>query len=105
METFYSRTFPPPSSTRLETKYRDIADGNSSTMVSPAPADARRLETKYRDIADGNKRCRAQRVANKLAVGNQVPRYSGWKPGKQGLSWRRHQVLETKYRDIADGNY
>ena len=36
----------------LETKYRDIADGNSPHTHSVALPP--RLETKYRDIADGN---------------------------------------------------
>ena len=38
-------------------------------------------------------------------VGNQVPRYSGWK--RRYVSVRtfvENLVLETKYRDIADGN-
>ena len=37
-------------------------------------------------------------------VGNQVPRYSGW---KHFLIWLRLYgvgLLETKYRDITDGN-
>ena len=48
---------------RLETKYRDIADGNLEARclhglnISP-------LETKYRDIADGNLVCR--NVYNKI---------------------------------------
>ena len=39
---------------QLETKYRDIADGNNLVAGDgnwPAPM----LETKYRDIADGNR--------------------------------------------------
>ena len=36
------------------------------------------LGTKYRDIADGNITC-AGICIFKLLVGNQVPRYSGWK--------------------------
>ena len=39
---------------RLETKYRDIADGNVNGFVGKT-CDVDRLETKYRDIADGNK--------------------------------------------------
>ena len=38
---------------RLETKYRDIADGNLF-LAFPEVAGLFRLETKYRDIADGN---------------------------------------------------
>ena len=37
----------------LETKYRDIADGNILTGMYPWHS-AAKLETKYRDIADGN---------------------------------------------------
>ena len=37
----------------LETKYRDIADGNMSPKKA-AVLDTCTLETKYRDIADGN---------------------------------------------------
>ena len=36
----------------LETKYRDIADGNISSRL--AAFFVLMLETKYRDIADGN---------------------------------------------------
>ena len=63
---------------RLETKYRDIADGNLEARclhglnISP-------LETKYRDIADGNLEARCLHGLN-------------------------ISPLETKYRDIADGN-
>ena len=61
----------------LETKYRDIADGNprvpNDTWMLIRP-----LETKYRDIADGNSLSDALR-AHGQRVGNQVPRYSGWK--------------------------
>gem|GEM_PF-4208176 len=39
----------------LETKYRDIADGNYCSGTSKL-AIFYGLETKYRDIADGNKR-------------------------------------------------
>ena len=38
---------------KLETKYRDIADGNISPNMT-VPFTRVRLETKYRDIADGN---------------------------------------------------
>ena len=61
----------------LETKYRDIADGNGIkdlTRINPMG-----LETKYRDIADGN------------VLALQAARL-------------RKMLLETKYRDIADGN-
>ena len=44
-----AKIFSPP---RLETKYRDIADGNSVRGEYAALGGA--LETKYRDIADGN---------------------------------------------------
>ena len=37
----------------LETKYRDIADGNLSKFLTALPM-THMLETKYRDIADGN---------------------------------------------------
>ena len=37
----------------LETKYRDIADGNHND-VHPICFELDWLETKYRDIADGN---------------------------------------------------
>ena len=37
-------------------------------------------------------------------VGNQVPRYSGWKLSSSLPCGRFVWVLETKYRDIADGN-
>ena len=86
------------------------------------------LETKYRDIADGNPEGLVGVTSAKIAVGNQVPRYSGWKPpychavttknnvGNQVprySGWKLNFVcfpaidvlrLETKYRDIADGN-
>ena len=61
----------------LETKYRDIADGNRRCSSASRVA-VQGLETKYRDIADGN-----------------------LKPGVGGHIAER---LETKYRDIADGN-
>ena len=61
----------------LETKYRDIADGNIPARSSLRFSSW--LETKYRDIADGNRSSR---------------------------SWAldASSRLETKYRDIADGN-
>ena len=37
-------------------------------------------------------------------VGNQVPRYSGWKLYASSVSIARYISFETKYRDIADGN-
>ena len=53
------KSFPPPLVrggvflVGLETKYRDIADGNVAVGPDPKPG-ACGLETKYRDIADGN---------------------------------------------------
>ena len=44
------RKFP---SKKSDTKYRDIADGNTDT-TSTQDIVVRVLETKYRDIADGN---------------------------------------------------
>ena len=38
-------------------------------------------------------------------VGNQVPRYSGWKQMAQTSQSDFRAPLETKYRDIADGNF
>ena len=38
------------------------------------------------------------------AVGNQVPRYSGWKHSAATAGRGPNPELETKYRDIADGN-
>ena len=62
----------------LETKYRDIADGNVRIWTSRSIFCG--LETKYRDIADGNLvEGDSAHCVNPL-VGNQVPRYSGWKP-------------------------
>ena len=37
-------------------------------------------------------------------VGNQVPRYSGWKLLAEIEDFLGNFWLETKYRDIADGN-
>ena len=88
---------------KLETKYRDIADGNREagffwvlTILE--------LETKYRDIADGNVSHQMLRWCLQQ-VGNQVPRYSGWKQGTPRLRAKRKSALETKYCDIADGNF
>jgi len=61
----------------LETKYRDIADGNDILGRHHHHLHCK-LETKYRDIADGN-----DSIIN------------------EGLFKLK---LETKYRDIADGN-
>ena len=61
---------------RLGTKYRDIADGNKKGHY-PSPSSTK-LGTKYRDIADGNVQD-AGIAPEILLVGNQVPRYSGWK--------------------------
>ena len=46
--------------TKLETKYRDIADGN--LCIEYDHATCPQLETKYRDIADGNRSYTDQRV-------------------------------------------
>ena len=43
-------------------------------------------------------------MASGELVGNQVPRYSGWKLIEVGEDTRIILPLETKYRDIADGN-
>ena len=79
------KPFPPPLvrggvfEVGLETKYRDIADGNRPgnrlTQVRCG------LETKYRDIADGNKLAHFSWAPASRGVGNQVPRYSGFKTG------------------------
>ena len=62
----------------LETKYRDIADGNMHPLTAwHDPGHA--LETKYRDIADGNSTYVVTYAYSFSNVGNQVPRYSGWK--------------------------
>ena len=53
------KLFPPPLvrggvfEVGLETKYRDIADGNEYLIRCYDDA-YNKLETKYRDIADGN---------------------------------------------------
>ena len=58
------------------------------------------LETKYRDIADGNGlNSLGERNGTEL-----LPRYSGWKPLSAACVWSHRHLLETKYRDIADGN-
>ena len=62
----------------LETKYRDIADGNPLRNLGWDTV-MFQLETKYRDIADGNVSNLALSVLETSPVGNQVPRYSGWK--------------------------
>ena len=62
------------------------------------------LETKYRDIADGNPFKPTFLALCQQEVGNQVPRYSGWKPARIINMTSPMFMLETKYRDIADGN-
>ena len=53
------KPFPPPLVrggvflVGSDTKYRDIADGNSSGVMLPETTFAS-SDTKYRDIADGN---------------------------------------------------
>ena len=69
----------------LETKYRDIADGNTAGKVPGKTWNL--LETKYRDIADGNFAVTICYFVGECNVGNQVPRYSGWKPH----GWPAHQ--------------
>ena len=101
------KAFPPPLVrggvflVGLETKYRDIADGN--TRPYRAPYHMMLLETKYRDIADGNT-TPPSGVGSDSTVGNQVPRYSGWKHHPVNVRSNDSAALETKYRDIADGN-
>ena len=78
------KSFPPPLvrggvlEVGLETKYRDIADGNVRTL-SVREACLLLLETKYRDIADRNQPLKVHHPLSGIDVGNQVPRYSGWK--------------------------
>ena len=60
------------------------------------------LESKYRDIADGNMRLTMYRVPSCGAVGNQVPRYSGWKLPQHLRRFFMLEKLETKHRKIAD---
>ena len=77
------KPFPPPLVrggiflVGLETKYRDIADGNLDPHYYE-DGHKQMLETKYRDIADGNVH-QPSGMASTQAVGNQVPRYSGYK--------------------------
>ncbi len=90
-------------SSRLETKYRDTADGN---FIDLADYEFRTeaLETKYRDTADGNCQSRARPPLQR----------AGWKPStaiqrmetpaEQCTQSIQLQRLETKYRDTADGN-
>ena len=86
----------------METKYRDIADGNSAESANSVYS-TKLLETKYRDIADGNSKATpGWHMATR--VGNQVPRYSGWKLVELLNGFLIILRLETKYRDIADGN-
>ena len=87
----------------LGTKYRDIADGNSFLHRSRLIVHTQ-LGTKYRDIADGNCFTEVYTLAFQCDVGNQVPRYSGWKPIRQLSPHITLKTLGTKYRDIADGN-
>ena len=78
METQKEGTAHDTHDAGLETKYRDIADGN--LRQEPLPGNpCGWLETKYRDIADGNQ------LTTTVPDGVIIP-------------------LETKYRDIADGN-
>ena len=51
-----------------------------------ATQDLLKLETKYRDIADGNNNPAIRQAENLPVVGNQVPRYSGWKLESVGES-------------------
>ena len=84
-------------------------------------------DTKYRDIADGNSMV-PTKTASIKRVRYQVPRYSGWKPSRETCKprisvvryqvprysgWKRPVIIthflsnsksDTKYRDIADGN-
>ena len=62
------------------------------------------LGTKYRDIADGNVIFVDIDFHVSVVVGNQVPRYSGWKQVPLVLQSVFVALLGTKYRDIADGN-
>ena len=76
METDLATTSPPLVHWKLETKYRDIADGNISVNFDDD---------------------------NLFDVGNQVPRYSGWKRRQSKNSLKNScATLESKYRDIAD---
>ena len=149
METKQRVNEPAKHSQRLETKYRDIADGNLNGRLI-GHIQCYQLETKYRDIADGHFRNLSQiysacyslaptyrdiadgnsslstPIGVNISVGNQVPRYSGWKPLGR-ISWGRSrwvgnpvprysgwklpqhlrrffmlEKLETKHRKIAD---
>ena len=53
------------------------------------------LETKYRDIADGNRLEVVHRCTTPKTVGNQVPRYSGW---KQNLEVRNGQERVKRWK-------
>ena len=129
------KPFPPPLvrggvfEVGLETKYRDIADGNSHTKKIQPHLPVRLLETKYRDIADGNcsffrnlsictraleTKYRDIADGNRLGwdikwvplkVGNQVPRYSGLKRCEKSRGRATSVASEPKYRDIADGEH
>ena len=74
METFGLNTGKEFFAIWLETKYRDIADGNS-TCRAAHPGRRQKLETKYRDIADENA-CGKATVPACREVGNQVPQNS-----------------------------
>ena len=93
----------PRSWHQLETKYRDIADGNCSFFRNLSIC-TRALETKYRDIADGN-RLGWDIKWVPLKVGNQVPRYSGLKRCEKSRGRATSVASEPKYRDIADGEH
>ena len=56
METTLNVGFDIELLAKSDTKYRDIADGNS-LKTNRTGSSANRSDTKYRDIADGNKRC------------------------------------------------
>ena len=86
----------------LETKYRDTADGNSLATATGRTGSTS-LETKYRDTADGNEVKFTSGTCRPM-VGNQVPRYSGWKQLNRVVGKVCQLKLETKYRDTADGN-
>ena len=78
METNQCHALGALQNIELESKYRDIADGNCiqhDGMHEPHYL----LESKYRDIADGNSTVRCGQPAAAARAGNQVPRYSGYK--------------------------
>ena len=54
------------------------------------------LETKYRDIADGNKLAHFSWAPASRGVGNQVPRYSGWKQIFPILHYRKDWAVRTQ---------